>query len=67
MLEKNIIRKGRVNKSLKLELEPDTRDDVWYKVEAIEQSAIYVTEVADQLSRFYYLVSWKGYLEVEST
>ena len=39
-----------------------------YKVEAIWDSAVYRQKSeSGHLSRFYYLVSWKGYLEEENT
>ena len=37
-----------------------------YKVDGIWDSTVYVKESAGQISRFYYLVSWKSYHEEEN-
>ena len=47
------------------EFEPS--DDKEYKVEAIQDSAVYAKEVDGRLPRLYYLVAWKGYLEEKNT
>ena len=58
VLEKNITRKGRVNKLLELELKQklDIENDKEYKVKAIDNSKIYVKEATSQLSKLYHLV-----------
>ena len=38
-----------------------------YKVDGIRDSAVYAKESVGQLSGLYYLVSWKSYLEKQST
>ena len=52
---------------LELELEFDTGDNKEYEVEPIIDSAVYAKEAEGHLSGLYYLVSWKGYPEEEST
>ena len=42
-------------------------DNKEYKVEAIKDSAVYAKKAEGYLSGLYYLVSWKSYLEEEST
>ena len=42
-------------------------DNKEYKVEAIKDSAVYAKEAEGHLPGLYYLVSWKGYPEEEST
>ena len=49
------------------EPEFDAGDNKEYKVEAIIDSAIYAKEAERHLLGLYYLVSWKGYPEEEST
>ena len=49
------------------EPEFDAGDDKEYEVEAIKDSAVYAKEAEGHLPGLYYLVSWKGYLEEEST
>ena len=51
------------------ELEPefDAGDNKEYKVEAIIDSAVYAKKAKGHLPGLYYLVSWKGYPEEEST
>ena len=52
-------------------LEPEPEFDVGnnkeYKIEAIIDSVVYTKEAKEHLSGLYYLVSWKGYSEEEST
>ena len=38
-------------------------NDKKYKVEAIQDSAVYAKEADGHLPGLYYLVTWKGYLE----
>ena len=63
LLEKNITKTRR--EFLVPEFEPD--DDKEYKVEAIQDSAIYGKETDKHLPGLYYLVAWKGYLEEKNT
>ena len=51
------------------ELEPefDTGNNKKHKVETIKNNAIYAKETKRYLQGLYYLVSWKIYLEEEST
>ena len=62
------MRKERMNE-LFPEPEPefDVGDNKEYKVEAIKDSAVHAKEAERHLPGLYYLVSWKGYPEEEST
>ena len=62
LLEQDTTKKGR--EFSVPEFEPD--DDKEYKVEAIQNSAVYAKEVDGHLPELYYLVEWKGYPEEES-
>ena len=42
-------------------------DDKKYKMEAIQDSAVYVKEVDKHPPRLYYLVVWKGYSKEQNT
>ena len=69
MLEQDTIRKGRVDEKtveqLKFEAGGDNEE---HEVESICNSAVYARESeAGYLPGLYYLVSWKGYPEDEST
>ena len=67
-LRQDITRKGRMNKFAKVpEFEFEASNDKEYKVEAIQNSAVYIEEIDRHLPRLYYLVTWKGYLEEENT
>ena len=68
LLEQDTTKKGQINK-LFLEPEPefDAGNNKEYEVEAIIDSAVYAKEVKEHLPGLYYLVSWKGYPEEEST
>ena len=68
LLEQDTTRKGRMNE-LFPEPEPEFNagDDKEYEIEAIKDSAVYAKEAEGQLPGLYYLVSWKGYPEEEST
>ena len=58
-------RKGRVDKNV---TKFETGDEKEYEVEGIWDSAVYVKESeTGYLPGFYYLVSWKGYIEEENT
>ena len=60
LLEQNTSKKGQINvftEVLKFEL----GDDKEYKVEAMQDIAIYAKEADRNLSGLYYLVIWKGY------
>lgn len=37
------------------------------KVEAIQDSVVYIKKVGGHLPKLYYLIAWKGYLEKENT
>ena len=65
LLEQDIIRKGWINKFLVPEFEPG--NDKKYKVEAIQDSAVYAKETNGYLPGLYYLVSWKDYPKEENT
>ena len=69
LLEQDIIKKWRVDKKTAKQLEFEAGgNNKEYKVEGICNSALYARELeTGQLPGFYYLVSWKGYLEDEST
>ena len=49
------------------ELKFDASNNKEYEVEAIKDSAVYAKEAEGHLPGLYYLVSWKGYPEEEST
>lgn len=66
-MEKDTIKKKQVNKLLELELELNIEDNKEYKVEAIVDNTIYAKVARDYLLELYYLISWKDYLEDEST
>lgn len=40
----------QINESLELKLELNIRNDIKYKVEIIENNAVYITKTASQLS-----------------
>ena len=50
-----------------MQLEFEACKDKEYKVDVIQDSAVYARESARQLRGLYYLVLWKSYLEEEST
>ena len=61
LLEQDTTRKGRVDKNA-TELDAGDNNSGKYKVEAIENSAVYAWESElDQLFRLYHLVFWKSY------
>ena len=68
LLKQDIIKKRWMNE-LFSESEPefDAGNNKEYKIEAIIDSAIYAKETKKHLLGLYYLVSWKGYPEEEST
>ena len=69
LLKQDTTRKGRVDKKVR-QMEFDIGDDESgkYKVDAIWDSAVYARESElGHLPGFYYLISWKGYLEEENT
>lgn len=57
LLKQDIIKKGRVNKLLKLESELNIRENKEYKVETNKDSTIYTKAAEGQLPGLYYLVS----------
>ena len=65
LLEHDTTRKERVKKVLELNIDNEGRKD--YEVEAIWDSAVYARELKGHLPGLYYLVTWKGYPEEEST
>ena len=65
LLEQNITRKGRINKFSVPEFEPS--DNKKYKIEAIQDSAVYAKEADGHLSGLYYLVAWKDYSDEKNT
>ena len=69
LLEQDITRKRRVDKKIAEQLEFEAGgDNEEYKVESICDSTVYARESeASHLPGLYYLVSWKGYPEDEST
>ena len=69
LLEQDTTRKGRVDEKTAEQLEFEAGgNNEEYEMEGICDSAVYVRESeAGYLPGFYYLVSWKGYPEDEST
>ncbi len=70
LLEQDTTRKGRVDKALsepEKKFEFEAGDNKEYKVKAIIDRAVYGQQANDHMPSFYYLVSWKGYLEEENT
>ena len=65
LLEQDTTSKGRVNKTIQLDF--GTGDNEEYKVEKIQDSAVYAKESEGHLPGLYYLISWKGYPEEENT
>ena len=59
LLEKDSIKKGRMNEFAVLKFEPG--DEKEYKVEGISDNTVYAKEVDGHLLGLYYLVVWKGY------
>ena len=52
---------------MQLDFEFEACGDKEYKVDSIWNSAIYARELAGQLPRLYFLVSWKSYPKEENT
>ena len=69
LLEQDTTRKRWVDGEVRqMEFDADDDESGEYEVEAIWDSAVYVRESeSGHLLGFYYLVSWKGYLEEENT
>ena len=69
LLEQDTTRKGRMDEKTAEQLEFEAGgDNEEYEVEGIRDSAVYARESeAGHLPGLYYLVSWKGYPEDEST
>ena len=64
LLEQDITRKGR--EFSVPEFDPGNNKE--YKVEAIQDSTVYVRKSkSGHLPGLYYLVSWRGYLEEKNT
>ena len=67
LLEQDNTRKERLDKRVK-EIELIAGNNKEYKVEAIWDSAVYVSESkSGQLSDLYYLVAWKRYPKEKNT
>lgn len=67
LLEHNTTRKGQVNEiTSQLNFETDDKGEK-YKVEGIQNNAVYARELGDHLPGLYYLVLQKDYLEEENT
>ena len=64
LLEQDTIRKGREFPVQEFEPSDDNKE---YKVEAIQDSAVYAKEADEYLPGIYYLVAWKGYPEEKNT
>ena len=71
LLKQDTIRKKQVDKillKLEKELEFEIRGNKKYELKVIINSAIYGQQAnSHQISGFYYLVFWKGYLEEKNT
>ena len=68
LLKQDTTRKERMNKLfLEPELKFDAGNNKKYKVKAIINSAVFAKEAEGHLPSLYYLVSWTGYPEEEST
>ena len=66
LLEKDTTKKRQVDGNA-TELDIDNNDSGKYKMKAIWDSAVYTKESeSGHLSGFYYLISWKRYLEEEN-
>ena len=66
LLEQNTTKKGRVI-DMQLDFKFEVGNGKEYEVDGIQNSAVYARELAGQLPRLYYLVSWKGYPEEKNT
>ena len=67
LLEQDTTKKERVDKQVK-ELELEAGDSEEYKIEAIQDSAIYASKLkSSQLLGLYHLIAWKRYPEEENT
>ena len=68
LLEQNSTRNGWVDKKVRqIKFNAGNNDSGEYKVETIRNSAIYARESElGHLPSFYYLISWKRYLEEEN-
>ena len=66
MLEQKTTKKGQIDENATgLDVGNDSEE---YKVEAIQDSAVYTRKSeSGHLSGLYYLVSWKSYLEEKNT
>lgn len=66
ILKQSTSRKGRVDKTIQLEFEAGNNKE--YKLEEIQNSAVYAMESkAGHLLGLYYLVNWKSYPKKRST
>ena len=68
LLEQNITKKKLINELfLKLKPKFNASKNNEYKIETIRDSIVYAKKAEKHLLSFYYLISWKGYLEKKST
>ena len=65
LFEQDNTRKKQVDENNATKL--DASNSKEYKVEIIWDSAVYTKESEGYLPGFYYLLSWKGYLEEKNT
>ena len=56
---------GRINKFVILKFE--FGNDKKYRVEAIQDNAVYAKKIDGHLLGLYYLIAWKSYLEKKNT
>ena len=52
---------------MQLDFEFEASNGEEYKVDGIQDSAVYARESAKQLSGLYYLILWKGYPKEKNT
>ena len=67
LLEQGTTRKEQVNENNATKLDTGNNESKKYKKEAICNNAVYTRQSANHLSKLYYLVFWKCYLEKKNT
>ena len=68
LLKQDITRKGRVDKMIRqMEFNAEDKNGGEYKVEVIQDSAVFAKETDGHLLGLYYLIAWKGYPEKKNT
>lgn len=67
LLKQDIVRKKNIDKNNATELDASQNEIRKYKVGPIWDSTVYIKKLADYLSKVYYLIFWKNYLEEENT